>query len=439
MKVHELEIERLALGGNGVGRIDGKVCFVPFSAPGDRLKVRIVREHRSWCEAELVELIEVSAMRVKPRCPAFGLCGGCDWQHLDYDAQCHAKQQILTETLQRVAKLEEPNVVATAASELQYGYRARAQFKLHLTPSGLAVGFYRRGSRYVIDLPHGCPVVTPAINAAMARLRRLLQELQDADRVPQVSLEEGLSGVAAIVHYIGTDRKRLLQLLKQCETELGLAGLFLQTGRKDSLQQVFGSGHLGYTVPVYGDNRSMQLGYEIGGFSQVNRNQNRAMIRLAGRYAQPEKNLRLLDLYCGNGNLSLPLSGQVQELLGVEEFAPSLASAVDNAGQLRVNNSTFKCHDASTALSQLLEQKMTYDLVLLDPPRAGAVEVARCLGEMGPERIVYVSCDPATLARDLAILCHSAGYHLAEATPLDMFPQTGHLETVALLTKSMKP
>lgn len=435
MSVHELVIERLALGGNGVGRIEGKVCFVPFSAPGDRLKVRVKREHRSYCEAELVELLESSPQRIEPHCPAFGRCGGCDWQHIDYSGQCQAKQQLLIETLQRVARLDTPQVAATAASELQYGYRARAQFKLHATSGGLAVGFFRRGSRFVIDLPQGCPVVTPGINAAVARLRQVLQKLQDLDRVPQVSLEEGLAGVVAIVHYIGTAEKKLLQLLKQHTADLGLAGLFLQTGRKDSLQRVAGCGHLTYQVPQSGaEARLINLGYEIGGFSQVNRQQNRAMIGLASRYARPDSSSSLLDLYCGNGNLSLPLSGQVRELLGIEEFAPSLASAVDNAGQLHVNNSTFKCHDAAVALRQQLELKKKFDLVLLDPPRAGAVEVVGLLGKLRPDRIVYVSCDPATLARDLSILCNVSGYRLIEATPLDMFPQTAHLETVALLT-----
>ena len=191
MNVHELVIERLALGGNGVGRINGKVCFVPFSAPGDRLKVRVTREHRSYCEAELVERLEVSPQRVEPRCPAFGQCGGCDWQHIGYQAQCDAKQQILSETLQRVAHLDAPPVAVTTASELDYGYRARAQFKLHVTPAGLAIGFFRRGSHFVIDLPQGCPICTSPINAAMLALRQLIQTLPDLNRVPQISLEEG--------------------------------------------------------------------------------------------------------------------------------------------------------------------------------------------------------------------------------------------------------
>lgn len=436
MKTAELLIERLALGGSGVGRIDGKVCFVPFSAPGDRLQVRLLKEHRSYSEAELLEVLEPSPSRVTPPCPVFGNCGGCDWQHIEYATQCSAKQAILMETLQRVARLEQPRVTATKDSAQQYGYRARAQFKVHKTAQGLAVGFFRRGSRYVIDLPQGCPVVTTAINGAMARLRSLLQELPDCDRIPQVSLEEGLDGVVAIVHYIGQAQEQLITLLMQEQQELGLAGLFLQSGRKDSLIPVFGSGHLTYQVPRQGTPaEELVLGYEIGGFSQVNRGQNRAMVDLVGSYAQPDISWRLLDLYCGNGNLSLPLSGAVKELLGVEGFAPSIASAVDNAGQLRVNNSTFTCLDVAEAMHTLENQPERFELVVLDPPRAGAYEAVRGLARLDARRVVYVSCDPATLARDVAILCGAGGYRLVEATPLDMFPQTGHLETVALLLK----
>ena len=437
MSSAKITIERLALGGSGVGRINGKVCFVPFSAPGDRLKVRVTREYRSYCEAELLEVYEPSPLRVEPRCPAFGQCGGCDWQHINYQAQCDAKQQILTETLQRVARLATPVVAKTAAAEQPYGYRARAQFKLFQTTAGLIAGFFRRGSRFVIDLPEGCPVVTPAIHAALQPLKAVLQTLPDADLVPQVSLEEGLAGVVAIVHYTGREQKRLeLALLAQQE-QLGLVGLFVQSGHKDNLQPLFGSGHLEYQVPAgAAGQETMTLGYEIGGFSQVNRLQNRRMAQLVNQYAAPETGWRLLDLYCGNGNLSLPLAGQVAEILGVEGFAQSIASAVDNAGQLRVNNSTFKCGDAAELLKQLADRQARFDLVLLDPPRAGAAEALRYLGSLGPERIVYVSCDPATLARDLASLCGGSGYRLIEATPLDMFPQTGHLETVALLTRT---
>ncbi len=431
-----LEIERLASGGSGVGRLNGKVCFVPFSAPGDRLKVRVSQEHRSWCKAEIEEICEASLLRVKPECPVFGSCGGCDWQHIKYDAQTEAKQQILVDALQRVAHCETPKIKQIIKSEKKYGYRSRAQFKLYPSSTGLHVGFYRRGSHFVIDLTEGCPVVTPAINSAMSRLRNLLKDIPDINRVPQVTIEDGLDGVVAIIHYIGASCNSLQGLLLKNRDMLGFAGLFIQSGRKESLLPVFGNGHLTYLVPdSCNEADNISLGYEIGGFSQINRQQNVALIKMVSEYAAPEAGHRLLDLFCGNGNLSLHLAGLIHELLGIEGFSPSIASAVDNARQHSVNNSTFRCYDVVEYVRQLINRKDRFDTVLLDPPRTGNMELARDLGLLEASRIIYVSCDPATMARDIAIILGSADYRLIEATPLDMFPHTSHLETVSLLKK----
>lgn len=425
-------IERLAFGGNGVGRLEGKVCFVPFSAPGDRLAVRVVKEHRSYSEAIIEQIEDASPVRVQPICPAFGQCGGCDWQHLAYAAQSEAKRSILLETLQRVGKLADPPVAATCAAEQPYGYRARAQFKLHRAADGLKAGFFKRGSRFVIDLPQGCPVVREPLNRALAGLRSILEAVPDADRIPQLSMEEGEQGVAVIVHYIGQEPERLIRHLDGCAEELGLAGLYLQSGRKESLQRLAGSERVTYSVPS--GEGTLTLGYGIGGFSQVNREQNRAMIGLVRGFVGQGKHRRLLDLYCGNGNLTLPLADLADELVGIEGYAPSIASAVDNCRQARVNNSTFRCADAAEEVERLIAAGERFDCLLLDPPRSGAAEVVKLADRLGAKRIIYVSCDPGTLARDLAILTGPGRYRLESAVPLDMFPQTGHLETVALLT-----
>lgn len=434
MKAAELTIDRLAFGGSGVGRLEGKVCFVPFSAPGDCLAVQVVKEHRSWLEAEIVELLEASPLRTEPVCPAFGRCGGCDWQHLAYPAQAAAKRSILLETLQRVGKLAEPPVGPTLAAPSPYGYRARAQFKLHRAADGLKAGFYRRGSRFVIDLPQGCPVVTEAVNGALARLKQVLEGLPDADRVPQLSIEQGEDGCSVVVHYIGSDPQRLTELLARHQPSLQLSGLFLQSGRKDTLLPVFGEQRVSYRV-LAGD-RELTLGYGIGGFSQVNRQQNRTMIEQVRQLLRPVANGRLLDLYCGNGNFSLPLADLFGDVLGIEGYQPSIASAVDNSRQARVNNSTFRCADVETEMQRLVAAGQRFATVLLDPPRSGALEAVKLLPQLEAQQIVYVSCDPGTLARDLAILINRGGYRLETALPLDMFPQTGHLETVASLIRS---
>ena len=431
MNYPETVIERLAVGGNGVGRIDGTVCFVPCTAPGDRLTVRVTTRKKKYLEGEMVELLEPSPWRVAPVCPAFGRCGGCDWQHIGYEQQCRAKQGLLSDTMERIGRMQTPPVVETVAAPAAYGYRARAQFKLYATEAGLSAGFFRRGSRFVINLPDGCPIVTVAINEAMQRLRPVLSSLSDRNQIPQVSMEDGEGGVVAIIHYVGQDLAGIVRLLRERRHELGLAGLFVQSGRKETLSAVFGDGTIDYLVPAdAGDTGSIRLAYDIGGFSQVNRSQNRRMVSLVRDVLDLKPSDRLLDLYCGNGNLSLPLAGQVSELVGMEEYAPSIASAIDNARQLRVNNSTFRCCTASDGLQSLIAAGERFDAVLLDPPRTGAAEVVPDMALLGADRLLYVSCDPATLARDAAVLA-GKGYHMVTAVPLDMFPQTAHLETVA--------
>lgn len=436
MSEPEIIIERLAVGGNGVGRLDGVACFVPFTAPGDRLTLRVTSRKRSYLEGELSALREPSSWRTEPSCPVFGQCGGCSWQHIDYALQCRAKRALLVESLERIARLVAPPVEETVAAPHPYGYRARAQFKLFSAAERLAVGFYRRGSRYVIDLPDGCPVVTPAINTAMQRLRLVLTLLPDRNRIPQLSIEEGEEGVVAVVHYIGREPERLRALLLERQAELGLAGLWVQPGRKESLLAVFGGGRLTYLVPGGAAGEiPMPLGYDIGGFSQVNRGQNRVLVNLVRELLAVRPDERLLDIYCGNGNLSLPLAGLVTELVGVEEYPPSIASAIDNARQLRVNNSTFRCRSAVDEVERLVAVGERFAAVLLDPPRSGAAEVVCRLRPLQAERLVYVSCDPATFARDAAVLA-GHGYRLERAIPVDMFPQTAHLETVALFSLS---
>ncbi len=433
LKTAEITIDRLAFGGAGVGRIDGKACFVPFSAPGDRLKIKTEKEHRSWTEGSIIEIIEPSSHRVEPFCPHFRNCGGCDWQHISHDFQCEAKRNILVDSLARIGSISEPPVPETVASPVSSSYRARAQFKLFQAFDGLKAGFFRRGSRHVVDLPEGCPLVTKAVNSAFIRLRNAVSLLPDPDRVPQITIDEGEEGTCAILHYIGADHACLeKKMLKQRES-LGLAGLFIQSGRKDTIKPVFGQKSVAYKVPA--KDYDMILKYEMGSFSQVNRQQNREMLRLVRSLLGTAKRSAMLDIYCGNGNFSLPLSDLALEMTGLEGYEPSIASAVDNSRQASVNNSTFICVDAAEGLADLLKSDRRFDLVILDPPRAGALDVVRKLDAIGARDVVYISCDPTTLARDLSYLAGPGIFRLETAIPLDMFPHTAHLETVTLLKR----
>lgn len=435
MTQHIIAIEKLAFGGNGLGRIDGKVCFVPFSCPGDELLVAITAEKRSYLTAKIIETRTPSPARVTPPCPLFGSCGGCDWQHVAYGEQLAAKRQILAETLWRGARVPEERIGPVLAAPEQYGYRSRVQFKLFGAKDRLQIGFFRQGTHFVEDAPAGCPVALPAINEVLARLREVLSRFRDPRSIPQINIDSGDEGLVAIVNYIGSDPEGTAAFLAGHFAALApLTGLFLQTGRKSTMRKVCGSDLLAYAMPAAGTAPPCRLTFRPGGFSQVNAAQNRAILEQIRRLADVRGSERVLDLYCGNGNFSLPLASQVASITGIEEYEGSIAAAIDNCRQNGIDNAEYLAADAARGLRKRADEGQRYDVVILDPPRTGAAEVLPELGRLAPEKIIYVSCDPNTLARDCGILA-AAGYRVRASIPVDMFPQTYHLESITLLLR----
>lgn len=431
-----VRIDRLAFGGNGVGRIDGKVCFVPLSCPGDELRVRLTSEKRSYSTARIVEIATPSPQRVAPPCPLFGSCGGCGWQHIVYPLQLEAKRQILAEALWRGARVSGERVAETLPSPLQFGYRSRVQFKLHGGADGLKIGFYRHGSHFVEDAPQGCPIALPVINAALLRLRDLLASFPEPAAIPQINIDSAEQGTVAIVNYIGRDPEQAAAFFAgHAHALTPLTGVYLQTGRKSTLRKLWGDGLLGYSLPAGpAGASSCSLSFRPGGFSQVNAAQNRALLGLIREMAGFQGGDSLLDLYCGNGNFSLPLAGEVGTVTGIEEYEGSIAAALDNCRQNGIKNAEFLAADAASGVRSLADDGRRFDVVILDPPRSGAAGTIDGLCRLKPERIVYISCDPGTLARDCGLLA-AQGYCVLKSVPVDMFPQTYHLESITLLQR----
>jgi len=431
-------IEKLAFGGSGMGRLNGKVCFIPFTAPGDRGRVQIQAEKKSYSEGVLLECMAPSPDRVTPPCGVFGECGGCCWQHIRYSAQVEAKQQIFVEMLSRSVSAEPDVFLPAVPAPLPYGYRSRVQFKLRSVTGNLKFGFYRRGSHYVIDLPGKCRIARDGINLVREELCSMLERFPEPDKLPQIDVAAGeSSGLLLLFHYIGENRKRIAAWLGESIPGCaGVTGVFLQCGRKSSLQRVWGDDRVAYRVPSAAVEGlpDMELFFRCGGFSQVNYDQNRAMIRTVLEWAELKGNERILDLYCGNGNFSLPISRSCAEIIGVEEYGDSIEDAVSNARINDVLNARFIAGETDRGLSELIARGERFHLVLLDPPRTGAREAVHLIPALEPEKIIYVSCDPATLARDLSIL-HGKGYRVAASRLVDMFPQTYHIESITLLTK----
>jgi 23S rRNA (uracil1939-C5)-methyltransferase len=426
--IEELTIESLAYGGHGLGHHAGKVVFVPFTAPGDQVRCRVQREKKRYAEAVVDEILSPAPDRRTPPCPVFGECGGCQWQHLPYAVQLIWKSRIFRSILERQAGIDPSLVRPVAGAPEEWGYRSRAQIKIRRTDRGLAMGFFRRGSHYVVDAA-SCPILQPRLNETWALFRQWLERAPDSERLPQLDLETGDDGrIRAVLHYIGSRPGEIADYLRPRVVEADVS-LLLQSGRKDSIVQVAGTQDLSIRV---GD-PFLNLRYGPGGFAQINLDQNRAMVGESLALFPERGQQRILDLFCGMGNFSLPLSRRIGHVVGVENYEPAIAKARQNASANGIDNAEFHALPAAGATSRFSREGL-FDLILLDPPRSGAYDVSKELVDSGAGQILYISCDPPTLARDLLPLIHG-GYRVAWSRPFDLFPQTHHTESMTLLTR----
>lgn len=430
-------IDTLAFGGAGVCRIDGKVCFVPFSCPGDEVSLRITTRKKSYSTAAIAEVIQPSPSRTVPACPVFGACGGCNWQHISYSVQLEQKRNILVEALRRGAHVPAGLVEDVVAAPQPYGYRNRLQFKVSVTGGELRIGFYREGSHQVVDAATGCPIAAPVINQVLGNFRALLRAYPDVGKVSRLDIDAGDSGVIVIVHQSGTITTQNRRFFVARAGDCGpCTGLFLKAGTQSPGEKVWGSAEISYRMaPATADREPVELAYPPGGFSQVHQRQNCAMLSVIRRLGTFTPADTLLDLYCGNGNFSIPLAAEVASVVGIEGNADSIRAAEDNGARNAIANVRFFCDDAASGVNRLVGQGLGFDVVLLDPPRAGAADALQGIAALHPDRIIFVSCDPSTLARDCGLLS-GHGYTVKTSVPIDMFPQTYHIESVTLLCKS---
>lgn len=424
--IADLSIESLAYGGNGLGYHDGKVIFVPQTAPGDRISCRVVRSKKRYAEARIEKILEPSAGRCHPPCPVFGLCGGCQWQHLPYSSQGRWKGQVFADLLCRQAGIDRAFIRPLVAAPEPLHYRSRVQLKLKVKGQQLLMGFYRRGSHVVIDHPQ-CLILHPRLNQAAKVFRAALGGFVHSRQMPQLDLGMGDDGqVRAVLHYHGNAGAAVADFLRPRISAAGIS-LFLQDRRKCAPRLVCGTEDLYLAVgePL------LSLAYGPGGFAQVNLEQNRALIQTVTDAVRENAAKRVLDLYCGMGNLSLPVAHLANEVVGVEDFAPAIAKASSNARRNNISNAFFHNLSAVGAASKVANGR-GFDFVMLDPPRSGAFSVVPDLLALQPRHILYVSCEPPTLVRDLKPLLQN-GYGLEWSKPFDFFPQTHHIESVTLL------
>jgi 23S rRNA (uracil1939-C5)-methyltransferase len=420
---HSLVIDRLAAGGDGVGRIGAKVVFVPRTAPGDEVVVEVREERRTWCRARVLRLVRPGPDRVTPTCRLFGVCGGCDWQHLTYPAQLAAKRSIVEDALRRIGRLGAPAIAPTIPSPLEFGYRHRARLHAAGRKGAAAFGFFRPASHEVVPLD-ACPVLHPALNKTLGLLSEIGGRHPTAfARCREVRIDTGWDGEAVRLLLRGRQREPVqipataAQAMREAAAERGLRLLLDDIGGEPL---ALGPGP--DALVTTGET-----------FTQVNLRQNLTLVDLAIDMAAPVQGEEVLDLFCGLGNLALPAAARGGRVTGVDLDEQAVVQARENARRIG-RAATFVRGDASAAIRGLADAGRLFPLVLLNPPRTGAREAAAAIPALSPSRVVVVSCDPATLARDAAVLAAS-GYILDSARPLDLFPQTAHVETVALFRR----
>lgn len=404
------------------------------------MQVKVITDKRSFQIAEIQNINAVSPHRTQPQCPIFGKCGGCAWQHIDYPQQLLSKRDILASSLWRGAHVNSDLIADAINSPKKYNYRSRVQFKVASTSKSIAIGFFRANSHTVVDAVSGCPIAAETINESIIRLRAILKQCPELTHIKQILIDCGDNDAIAIIQYDGHNQELLtLFFMEQVNQLKPLSGIYIQTNKHESPKQLFGPKYLSYSVPFAGNNDKIcTLHYLPGSFSQVNRLQNKTLLAIVIDMIDPQPNMRILDLYCGNGNFSIPLSPLVSNIVGVESFELSILAAQYNCQFNGVKNASYICTDTANYLEHITKTtNEIFDIVLLDPPRTGAAEIVMATCTLKPDKIVYISCDPSTLARDCGLM-KNFGYNINKSVPVDMFPQTWHLESVTLLSKACK-
>lgn len=423
-----VQIDKLVPGGSGLGFYEGSALFVPFTAPGDRIVAEVTQKKTGHLFARCVEILEPGPERMDPACEHFTQCGGCQLRHLSAPFQQTVKGAFLRETLSRFPNLRAVTPMPTwAASPQADGYRCRAGFKVRWVGSRLLLGFFQTASHRIADLTNGCPVLDDRLSRLIPPLRLLIADLSVRQKLPQVDGVVGENGVGLLFHLLTPPTRSDLERLHTFAKQEGIRQLWLQQGRKTGIHPVVQDGELFYRLDPY------RLVFNPGDFIQAHQAGNRLLVQEALR--QGGEGEVAWDLFCGMGNFTLPLARQFAYVLGVEGYAPALQRAEANARSGQMANIRFRALDLfqEGAVAQLATERGA-DLVLLDPPREGALVLIKWLVTTPLKRLVYVSCNPATFARDATILT-GAGFVLERVQPIDLFPQTFHLELVALFVR----
>ncbi|MBH9553351.1 23S rRNA (uracil(1939)-C(5))-methyltransferase RlmD [Inhella gelatinilytica] len=443
-----LQVESLDLEAQGVAhRADGKVVFIEGALPGEAVQVQVHRRKNNWEQASMTALGQESSQRVRPGCPHFGLhsgaCGGCKMQHLHAGAQIAVKQRVLEDNLKHLAKVQPERVLRPIEGQA-WGYRKRARFSVrHVAKKGtVLVGFHERKSRYVADM-QVCPILPAKISALLMPLRALVGSMEARERLPQIELAMGDEVTALVLRHLEPLSAADLQALRAF-AQVHDVQWWLQPKGPDTVHRLDDTGPtLAYRLPEFG----VEMPFKPTDFTQVNHDINRVLVHRALGLLEVQPNERVIDWFCGLGNFTLPLATQASEVLGIEGSEALVARSRENAMHNGLGaNTRFEARNLFELSPGDLTLYGSADRWLVDPPREGAFALSKAVadavqdptlapGWVPPKRIVYVSCNPATLARDAGVLVHVAGYRCRAAGVVNMFPHTAHVESIAVFER----
>jgi 23S rRNA (uracil1939-C5)-methyltransferase len=437
----ELAIADLSLTGEGVGRWRDRVVFVPDTVPGDLVRVRLVNVKPRFAHAQILELLTPSEQRVRPACIVADKCGGCQWQPVAYELQLASKQAQVMEALERIGKFSDPPLEPILPAPATLGYRNKATYPLNQSGGTVQAGYYRKGSHRLINL-NQCPVQDPHLDPLLSQIKRDIQrqgwsiydEKTQRGQLRHLGLRIGRR-TGQILLTLVTQTWDLPEIEQQAQEWLqryeNLVGVCLNRN-SDRTNRIFGpeSRCLGGLPYLQEEFAGLHLRFGADTFFQVNTEQAEALVELILAELNLQGHEHVVDAYCGIGTLTLPIARLAQQVIGLELHPPAVAQAQANAELNQITNVSFLVGDVAKLLPGLHP-----DIVVLDPPRKGCNPgVIDCLNQIRPTRIVYMSCNPVTLARDLQLLCQG-GYQLQRVKPADFFPQTAHVECVAFLSR----
>ena len=418
----KLEIERLSYGPYGIGRNDGRVVMVPHTAPGDTIAAHVVEEKERFSIGEIARILQPSPARRTPPCPYAGQCGGCSWQHLNYETQLQAKQQSVEDALRRIGKLSGYDLRPIIPAAVEFNYRRRIRFQVG---PGKELGFYAASSHDLVKVD-ACLIAAERLNRVIETVRRWVRgtnsDIEDLELVSGDEPDQTVVVAQATGDFIPRDEPACANLVGAG----GIDGVIVAGG---DWRKVWGEPRI--TVELRDD---LNLTIDADVFTQVNPAGNRRILDellLAGDF---QKSDRVLELFSGAGNFTLPIAKQAKNVVAVDGHRPSINHGKLNAQKNAIDNIQWICAPVPRAVTELKRRRERFTKIILDPPRAGAKGIEGDLQSLGAARIIYVSCNPTTLARDLAAL-GKLGYKLDTVQPIDLFPQTFHVETVALLER----